>query len=190
MSITADNGYAFGQWFGSRYPDSPYILMADTNPIWTNKTAVSSNYALGGIQPDYSFTNYLPVLDAVATGLQAGSGKGNDAMITLHPTNQWFSGTPVAVASAFADDRDWLTFDACQSGHADYAPNPPIPWWNARRGYEPVAIMYANSKARPVLDNEAHYEHRYDNGKAAKPYWNDTDVRRGSFQAVSLATQR
>jgi hypothetical protein len=46
--------------------------------------------------------------------------------------------------------------------------------------------MYGKSgKIRPVLDNEAHYEARYDNGKAGKPYWNASDVRIGSFQAVS-----
>lgn len=189
VSITAENGYAFGQWFGARYPDSPYLLMADTNPVWTNKTAVSSNYALGGVQPEYTFDDYMPVADAVAAGLQDGSGAGSSALITLHPTNQWFTGTPLALASAFADDRDWLTLDSSQSGHADYPPNPPIEWWDTRSGYKTVEIMYANDKVRPVLDNEPHYEARYNNGKPDRPYWNATDIRRGSFQAVSTSFQ-
>jgi hypothetical protein len=54
-----------------------------------------------------------------------------------------------------------------------------------------VQIMYGKSgKIRPVLDNEAHYEARYDNGKAGKPYWNASDVRIGSFQAVSHRSRR
>jgi hypothetical protein len=163
VTVDTSNAYAFGKWFGDRYPDSPKILVADTNPYWTNKTAVSADYTSGGVPQTYAFTDYGPVYDQLAKGLQQGGGP--NSLITIHPTNQWFSGGPIATASAFFDDRDWLTFDACQSGHADYAPNPPIPWWNARRGYEPVQIMYGKSgKIRPVLDNEAHYEARYDIG--------------------------
>jgi len=44
--------------------------------------------------------------------------------------------------------------------------------------------MYATKPARPAIDNEAHYENRYDNGKVAYPYWNASDVRIGSWQAV------
>ena len=35
-----------------------------------------------------------------------------------------------------------------------------------------------------MIDNEAHYEGRYDNGDANYSYWNASDVRIGSFQAV------
>ena len=44
--------------------------------------------------------------------------------------------------------------------------------------------MYANQPARPALDNEAHYEERFDNGKNGTPVWNASDVRVGTFQAV------
>lgn len=120
----------------------------------------------------------------MAAGLIAA--EGIKAMITTHCTNQWFEGTPIAIASAYFGNRPWLTFDSSQSGHADYPPNPPIPWWNAARGYEPVQLMYAAARTRPVLDNEPHYENRYDNGKPIYPVWNATDVRVGSYQAVSL----
>jgi hypothetical protein len=160
--------------------------VADTNPYWTNKTAVSSDYTSGGVYAPYSFTDYSPVYDALAAGLIAGEGQ--KAMITTHSTNQWFESGPIALASAFFGDRPWLTFDACQSGHASYPPNPPIPWWNAIRGYEPIDLMYRAEKIRPVLDNEAHYENRYDNGKPANPYWNASDIRTGTYQAVSISS--
>lgn len=171
-----------GNWIGKRYPGLPKILFADTNSIWTNKTAVSSDYTNGGIHSAYQFTDYAPVYDAMAKGLI--DGEGNGAMITTHCTNQWFEQAPIALASSYFGDRSWLTFDSSQSGHASYSPNPPIPWWNAVRGYEPVELMYAAKPARPVLDNEAHYENRYDNGKPINPYWNASDVRTGSYQAV------
>jgi hypothetical protein len=49
--------------------------------------------------------------------------------------------------------------------------------------------MYAvgettEGKKRPALDNEAHYENRYDKGNSNYPYWNASDVRVGSWQAV------
>lgn len=161
--------------------------MGDTNPHWTNKTAVSSDYTIGGVPQTYNWTDYSLVYDGLAEGLIAGAS--GTPLITIHPTNQWFSGTPIATASANYGDRDWLTLDACQSGHADYPPNPPIPWWNARRGYEPIEIMYNNQdKIRPVLDNEPHYENRFNNGKPDRPAWNASDIRKGSFQAVSCVS--
>jgi hypothetical protein len=181
--INATNARTVGKWIGARYAGLPKILVADTIPYWTNKTAVSSDYTKGGVHAPYSFTDYSPVYDEFAHGLIEGEGR--TAMITTHCTNQWFEGGPIALASAFFGDRAWLTMDSSQSGHSDYPPNPPIPWWNAARGFEPVELMYSANKARPAVDNEAHYENRYDNGKAGKPVWNASDVRTGSWQAVS-----
>ncbi len=50
--------------------------------------------------------------------------------------------------------------------------------------------MYAagsrgGNKIRPVIDNEPHYENRYNNGKSMNAVWNASDVRVGSWQAVS-----
>lgn len=182
-SINASNAKALGTWIGKRYPGLPKILVADTNPYWTNKTAVSNNYKLGGIHEPVKYTDYSAVYDEMAAGLT--EGEGSEAMITIHCTNQWFEGGPIALASAFFGHRNWLTFDTSQSGHASYPPNPPIPWWNAVRGYEPVELMYASSKARPVLDNEPKYENRFDNAKPINPYWNASDVRIGTYQSVS-----
>lgn len=162
------------------------MLVADTNPYWTNKTAFANNYKIGGAAPKYTYTDYAPVYDALAEGLI--SAEGPNAQITIHCTNQWFDAGPVALASAFFGDRAWLSFDTSQSGHSDYPPNPPIQWWNARSAYETIDLMYNNvysSKIRPVLDNEPHYEARYINGKSFNTYWNASDVRIGTYQSVS-----
>ncbi len=197
--INAVTAKPFGTFIGQRYPYLPKILVADTNPYWTNKTAVKADYAVGGVTPTYNFTDWGPIYDDLAYGIVDGERAAvQDAshwpLMTIHPTNQWFVGGPrdgpLALASAQMGDRDWMTFDASQSGHSDFPPNPPIPWWNARRGWEPVELMYAvgetlPGKKRPCVDNEAHYEARYDNGNSAYPYWNASDVRVGSWQAVS-----
>ncbi|RAH67455.1 glycoside hydrolase family 140 protein [Aspergillus aculeatinus CBS 121060] len=196
----------FGHFIGQRYPYLPKTLVADTNPYWQNKTAVKADYLRGGVPPTYEVVDWSPVYDALAEGIVAGerqaistssSSSAADKwqpLMTIHSTNQWFTGGPIALAHAFFGNRSWLTLDTSQSGHTDYAPNPPIPWWNCRRGWEPVERMYAagnsstqpsgGSKPRPVLDNEAHYEHRYNDGNPDSFYWNASDVRIGSWQAV------
>ena len=193
--INETTAKAFGTFIGKRYPYLPKILVADTNPYWTNKTAVKADYAVGGVPQDYTYTDWGPIYDDLAYGIVNGerATTGNEKwwpLMTIHPTNQWFSGGPIALASAFMGDRDWLAFDTSQSGHADIMPNPPIPWWNARRGWEPVELMWKigeskPGKKRPALDNEAHYEARYNNGNKSYFYWNASDVRVGSWQAVS-----
>lgn len=54
-----------------------------------------------------------------------------------------------------------------------------------------MELMYAagsvpGGRARPVIDNEAHYENRYNNGNSSEAFWNASDVRIGSWQAVSF----
>ena len=55
--------------------------------------------------------------------------------------------------------------------------------------------MYAagsvpGGRVRPVIDNEAHYENRYNNGNGSKASWNASDVRIGSWQAVSFISTK
>ncbi|OJJ00939.1 hypothetical protein ASPVEDRAFT_82490 [Aspergillus versicolor CBS 583.65] len=200
--LNSTTAHPFGKFLGQRYPYLPKTLVGDTNPYWQNKTAVKADYAYGGVLPPYEVTDWSPVYDDLANGIVAGERQAIKAssghksnttwwpLMTIHPTNQWFTGGPLALAHDFFGDREWLTLDASQSGHADYPPNPPIPWWNCRRGWEPVEIMYAagskdGNKIRPVIDNEPHYENRYNNGKDTNAVWNASDVRVGSWQAVS-----
>ncbi|KAL4878745.1 hypothetical protein BJY04DRAFT_209055 [Aspergillus karnatakaensis] len=196
----------FGHFLGNRYPYLPKTLTGDTNPYWQNKTAIRHDYSVGGAPPRQPVTDWSPIYDALAAGIVAGeraailsssssSHKPSPPpwhpLLTIHPTNQWFEGGPLALASSFFGDRDWLTLDASQSGHADFPPNPPIPWWNCRRGWETVEIMYAagskkegeGGRVRPVIDNEPHYENRYNNGNETLFYWRADDVRVGGWQA-------
>ncbi|KAF2637304.1 hypothetical protein P280DRAFT_458547 [Massarina eburnea CBS 473.64] len=193
---------AFGIFVGKRYPYLPKILFGDTNPWWKNKTAVSTDYAYGGLASnhlptEYPLTDFSAVYNAFAEGIIEGEHSiisnhshehHYEPMISIHPTNQWFLGGPLALASSFFGDTKWLTFDISQSGHSDFPPNPPIPWWSCRRGWEPAELMWsvgesAPGRKRPAIENEAHYEWRYNNAKRPE-YWNASDVRTGTWQTV------
>ncbi|KAL5464838.1 hypothetical protein PMIN06_000998 [Paraphaeosphaeria minitans] len=201
----------FGEFVGRRYPYVPKILFGDTNPWWKNKSAVSTDYAYGGavsarLPGDYTVIDFSGVYAALAEGIVKGevevvgnrsNGQGAGErkyvpMISMHPTNQWFAGGPLALASSFFGESEWLTFDLSQSGHSDHPPNPPLPWWSCRRGWEPAQLMWSvgettSGKKRPAIENEPHYEWRYNNGKSGKAsgmYWNASDVRIGTWQTV------
>lgn len=193
--ITAKNGEAFGNFIGRRYPFLPKFLFADTNPFWADQTAITADYAAGGIPGSHPIVDFSAAYDAVAAGIVAGeravTGRSHRwwPLLTMHPRNQWISGAPVALASANLGDRDYLTFDAAQSGHVDIIPHAPTPWWNARRGYETVEVMWATAtskhgKPRPVLDNEPHYEARWARKETFEMPWNASDVRTGSWQTA------
>ncbi|KAM0325136.1 hypothetical protein ACHAQA_007675 [Verticillium albo-atrum] len=203
-----DSARNFGEYIGKRYPYMPKLLFGDINPWWKNKSEVAADYAHGGVLSskqagDYDLMDFRPVYEALAEGFVEGerialgerwdkpleNGLRYQPMISAHPTNQWFAGGPLALSSSFFGDRDWLTFDTAQSGHSDYPPNAPIPWWQARRGWEPAEIMYAvgettEGKKRPALDNEPHYEWRYNDAKRVNPVWNASDVRVGNWQTA------
>ncbi|KAI9172714.1 hypothetical protein HJFPF1_02226 [Paramyrothecium foliicola] len=196
----------FGEYIGKRYPYVPKVLFGDTNPVWKNKTAVRNDYAYGGLlsaKRDHEILDFSSVYDAFAEGIIEGerealgdlwgkplkNGLRYEPMITMHPQNQWMEGGPLALSSSFFGDRAWLTFDTSQSGHSDYPPNPPIPWWSCRRGWEPAELMYAvgettAGKKRPALENEPHYEWRYNNARSNLPVWNASDVRIGNWQTA------
>ena len=199
----------FGEYIGNRYPYMPKLLFGDTNPWWKNKTEIIRDYAYGGVRgaktpEEYEVIDFTDVWDALAEGFVDGerralgdkwdepleNGLLYRPMISAHPTNQWFTGGPLALSSSWFADRDWLTFDTAQSGHSDFPPNPTIPWWSARRSWETAELMYAigettEGKKRPALDNEPRYEWRYNNARSWLPYWNASDVRITNWQTVS-----
>ncbi|KAM0326210.1 hypothetical protein ACHAQA_006807 [Verticillium albo-atrum] len=201
--INEKTAFAFGEFIGRRYPYMPKFLVGDTNPWWQSRPDVRDDYLDGGVKPEREVIDWSPIYKDLAYGIITGEKEmiGNSTkrrtscdkqykpLMSIHPTNQWFAGGPVAVASAFFPDEEWLTFDCSQSGHSDFPPNPPIPWWNCRRGWESVELMYAvgestPGKKRPALDMEPHYEGRYNNGKQGQFYWNASDVRIGAWQAA------
>jgi hypothetical protein len=192
-AINKTNALQFGQWIGNRYPGLPKLLIADINPLWVNKTAYIENYGKASAP---SLVDHRPVYDLLAQGLINGEIKAGidqastPAIITAHLTNQWFDQGPIAIASAFFNDRTWFTFDSSQTGHTNVAPHLHMQWWNAEQPYEAVQAMYRNPTTRPIVDNEAHYENRFINGKSgarSKVVWNATSVRIGTIQSVSAA---
>ncbi|KAI8311556.1 hypothetical protein K4K61_012005 [Colletotrichum sp. SAR11_59] len=198
----------FGEFVGKRYPYVPKIIFGDTNPWWKNKTAMARDYAYGGVRGtklsgEYEVIDFTDVYEAFAEGIVDGEkaamgdewGKPIDnglvyqPMVSMHPTNQWFADGPLALSSSFFGNSSWLGFDTSQSGHSDYPPNAPIPWWSCRRGWEPAELMYAvgettSDKKRPAIENEPHYEGRWNNAKAHLSVWNASDVRIGNWQTA------
>ncbi|KAM0280566.1 hypothetical protein ACHAQH_004011 [Verticillium albo-atrum] len=179
------------------------FLVGDTNPWWQSRPGVRDDYLDGGVKLERELIDWSPIYNDLANGIVAGEKEATrnitkkrsscdreyKPLISIHPTNQWFAGGPVAVASSFFPDEEWFTFDTSQSGPSDFSPNHPITSWNRRRGWESVEIMYAvgeitEGKRRPALDMEPHYEARYNNGKQGHLYWNASDVRIGAWQAA------
>ncbi len=91
-ALTAAAAPPFGHFIGARYPFLPKLLLADTNPIWANRTAVRSDYTAGGIAPAYHFQNWSSVYDELAASIIAGertaAGSGGDnwkPLMSIHP---------------------------------------------------------------------------------------------------------
>ena len=169
-----ESAKTFGAFVGARYPFLPKILGGDSNPQWTNAKLIWGRYTEGGRQPldeplpdssDLPHIDSFDIVDAMAAGfteaeqpLWGGLGK---PLLTYHPTALWLPWSRKATASSFFGDRDWLTLDGCQSGHADF-PNlpfhPPLHFWNSRASHEPITEMRNQSPVRPVIDLESHCE--------------------------------
>lgn len=209
--LDAKSARHFGKFVGKRYPYVPKVIFGDNNPIWKSKRNVSAEYFFGGqlsekLDDEYETWDYRDVWNGLAEGIVDGErevleahgewGKENSKGLTyapilsMHGQNQWFRGTVDSISSSNFGDKEWLTFDTVQSGHGDSPPNAPIPWWSCRRAYEPAELMYAvgetrEGKKRPALDNEPHYEHRWNNARSYNAVWNASDIRVGNWQTVS-----
>ncbi len=127
--------------------------------------------------------------------------------IIYHPAQPWFPNTPIATGSSQFPNTDWLSMDACQTGHQDAsnprrpapgAPNPAsdsaqsgqssLQMWQAKSSYVPIRRMYSNlrpdGQPRPVLDLEPHYEATHHWFTRHMEIWGADDVRKGAWQAV------
>jgi hypothetical protein len=123
----------------------------------------------------------------LSTELALWEGHGRP-LITYHPTAVWLPSGPQAIASAFFPDRDWLTLDGSQSGHADF-PNlpfrPAFGWWDSRSSHAPVRKMWETKPARPIIDLESHYEDLHNALDAKQGWkWAADDIRAGAWQSA------
>lgn len=127
-------------------------------------------WVLGG---DTAGTDIQPVIDAEAEGLLAGAKEAgvDKIMITYHPTGRESS-------SFWFQNRDWLDFNAIQSGHFINTTN-----------FQIVGADYAKTPIKPTLDMEPGYENITNNlvrtnVTADTPRIQAVDVRRSAYLAV------
>ena len=164
------NAFDYGRWLGQRYRDSgvAWLNGGDTNPLWRKPLA-----------GDGPLTDSSAVFDALANGIIAGGGA--DQFVLYHPTALSLPGSPPALSNEFFGDREWLSANAMQSGHALHKRDHG---WDSTRNYEQVATMWSASPTRPALDLENHYEDFWIDFDENNRMWDDADVRNGAYQAV------
>ena len=139
------NAEKYGQRLGKRYQN-------DWNVIWV----------LGGDRPA---TDYLDIWNAMAKGLERGSGGKH--LISYHPRGQQSS-------SEWFQNTDWLDFNMVQTGHL--YPGFPVYDW-IKKDYDLTPI-------KPILNGEPAYE---DIGYFFNPVngrYDDYNVRKNAYWSV------
>jgi hypothetical protein len=116
--FTKENAFTFGELLGARYKDHDVI------------------WYLGGDHNPSADT--IGTWDAMATGLKTGSA--GQSLVSYHVTGG-------ASSSTLLHEREWLDFNAPQSGHRSAEPT-----------YEYISHDYALVPVKPTLDMEARYE--------------------------------
>ena len=116
------NAFTFGELLGARYKDRDVI------------------WYLGGDHNPSADT--IDIWDAMAAGLKTGSA--HRRLLSYHVTGG-------ASSSTLLHERDWLDFNAPQSGHRSAEPT-----------YEYISKDYALEPVKPTLDMEPRYEDMLD----------------------------
>ncbi|SDU02746.1 Putative collagen-binding domain of a collagenase [Verrucomicrobium sp. GAS474] len=104
----------------------------------------------------------IEIVERMACGLRRGD-RGTHLM-TFHTRGDDGS-------SAYFHDAPWLDFNCRQNGHAVGYPGR----------YEKTLADYRRLPAKPVIDGEPVYEEIPIDLDTAKPYANDTDIRRAAY---------
>jgi hypothetical protein len=133
--ITATNARAYAGWIARRYRDFPHL-------VW-------SSYPQARVE-------YLPVLDELAAGLQAGDQATH--LICCHPD-------PSPASSNFLHSRNWLAFNCIQT------------FKEVQLIYPMVSEDYKLDPAKPVVMAEGAYENGWEYGFDVTPLW----VRRQAY---------
>lgn len=119
------NAEVYGKWIGNRYKNR-------TNIIWV----------VGGDRDPRPGSQDAELWRAMATGIAAGVGGTDKALMTFHPQPK-SSGS----SSEWFHQDNWLDFNMLQTGHCR-----ETPLW------ETVDADYKREPAKPVLNGEAIYE--------------------------------
>ncbi|TLV03218.1 glycoside hydrolase family 140 protein [Dyadobacter luticola] len=118
------NAATYGKWLGTRYKNKKNI-------IWV----------MGGDRNPRAGTRDIEIWRAMATGIEAGVGGADKALITYHPqpnkegSAEWFY------------NESWFDFNMFQTGHCR---DSPI--------YDNIKGSYDRQLIKPVIDGEPIYE--------------------------------
>lgn len=138
-TITEENAYAYGRWFGDRYKDRK-------NVIW----------CLGGDRmPVDTGVDYRNVWRRLAEGLGRGvtgrelrydcSEGWEEMAITYHPCHEAETGE-CSTMSYWTEEDAWISFIMIQSGHG------------IKKNYDIISKEYGRARIMPVWDGEPAYE--------------------------------
>lgn len=122
-------------------------------------------WVLGGDRP-CDTPEHEAVWDAMAAGLREGDGGSH--LMTYHTMGGATSAEPL-------HNRDWLAFNMIQSGHS-----PPI-----SENWRMLERDYARLPTKPCMDGEPNYEDHWRNWRPADGYFDDADVRRAAYYAIT-----
>ena len=123
--FNTENAAVYGKWIGNRYKDKK-------NVIWV----------VGGDRtPD---ERAQAIWRALASGIEAGVGGTNQAIMTFHPQpNDIEDGG----SSKYFHNDAWLDFNMFQTGHC-----------RENNVWDRVQVVYNRAPFKPVLDGETLYE--------------------------------
>lgn len=186
--IDGRNARQYGQWLAARYRNQGilWVLGGDTNPLWPRKI-IWDPLGNNKDKVDLTITDFRPVYDALAEGLEEGSDE--PAFIFYHPTGGSWPGTPQPRTSLYFSGRPWLDMNAIQSGH-HLIPEPVAQKfglefiWKAPFSYQPITDEYSSTPVRPIIDLEPRIEDLAINLEIKNGYWKPFDVRTAAYQAL------
>ncbi len=168
--FTKESAYTFGKFLSDRYVDKPIV------------------WVLGGDR-NITTPEVKEIWQQMAMGIQAGAS--SNQLMTFHPSGGMSS------AKWFHQDN-WLSFNACQSGHTrkfdpvylysneHRALLPQKPFINMEPAYEDIGInfwLYRNPEARGLKREDYIAEDGLviDKSLYAEGCFNDHDVRVGAY---------
>ena len=168
-----DIAFDWAQMLGSRFGGFPNVIwvLGGDRPAYIAQDPASWAYRYAekvGVSPR---SDWRPIWDAMAAGLEAGSSV--HPLIAYHPQGGSES------TSRFLQDRDWLDVHMIQSGHGGGHDQPIWEWIARDHSLEPV---------RPTMDAEPNYEDHpvnpWPTWDPANGYFDDYDVRKQCYRSV------
>jgi hypothetical protein len=125
--FNAQNARTYGRWIADRYKNR-------SNIIWI----------LGGDRNPRDGSQDIAVWQAMAQGIEAGTGGADKALISYHPQP---NSVQDGGATKWFNNDAWLDFNMHQNGHCR---DTPV--------YDKITVSYNRTPTRPTMDAEPIYE--------------------------------